>query len=157
MKFLEETKIPEKKEKGKNKYSLKFELENLEEIDNFEEPPPESAEIQARRTLSSNFLRNSFRAVPRTLGVFSWQGAKIEPKKSRKSPGEEYFTLLTQAIKLDSPYMDVICVVSPGSLYQTALKNDIPFHKWHSWVEKQLNSLYLQTIYQKNSNKSVKL
>jgi hypothetical protein len=49
--------------------------------------------------------------------------------------------------------MDTICVVSPKTLYETAVKNDVPFHKWHLWVEKQLNSAYLQSIYKSEGGK----
>ena len=74
-----------------------------------------------------------------------------EPVISRKKPIEEYFALLTQAIKLNSQYMDIICIVSTQTLYENALIDEIPFHKWHQWIETKLNELYLQTIYKKNS------
>jgi hypothetical protein len=43
--------------------------------------------------------------------------------------------------------MDAICVIPPNLLYEKALKDDIPFYKWHLWVESQLNSAYIQTVY----------
>ena len=49
--------------------------------------------------------------------------------------------------------MDVICVVSANNLYASAIKNDVPLHKWHTWVERQLNAAYLQSIYSKVSSK----
>ena len=143
--------MSEKKERPVEANSLKNELENLEENpeENFEIPDY----FLKMKTLSSCNVRMSFKASPRTIGIYSVSSMMIEPKKGRKNPGEEYFTLVTQAIKLNSPYMDVICIISPKSLYESALKNDIPFHKWHIWIEKQLNASYLQTIYKKDSLK----
>ncbi|OMJ72819.1 hypothetical protein SteCoe_28656 [Stentor coeruleus] len=124
--------------------SLKIELEDLEEA--IEDPFPELPDQFQKRTFS---IRNSFRVGPRSLQVVKALNLHIIPVKIRKNPGEEYFTLSTQAIKLNSPYMDVICIESPKVLYDLAIKNDVPFHKWHEWIEKKLNAKYLETIYKK--------
>ena len=57
-----------------------------------------------------------------------------DPDSGRKDPGEEYFALVpstqaSQAVKLNSPYMDAICTVPIKELYEKAVKNAIPFHK----------------------------
>lgn len=131
--------------------SLKDELEETF-AETADEPFPDFVDFFLKKPeFSASNLRNSFRASPRTLGLYRGISILAEPRKYRKNPGEEYFTLITQAIKLNSPYMDVICVISPKYLFELALKNDIPFHKWHIWVEKQLNASYLQSIYQRNS------
>ena len=129
--------------------SLKIELASLEE--NLEDEFPDFVESYTKRfQISPPNVRNSFRAAPRSLGIYKQSSIIAEPRKARKSPSEEYFILVTQAIKLNSPYMDVICLVSPKSLYELAMRNDIPFHKWHIWVEKQLNASYLESIYKKS-------
>ena len=51
------------------------------------------------------------------------------------------------AVKLNSPYMDSICSISIKDLYDKALTANIPFHKWQSWIEKELNSKYLKMLY----------
>ena len=57
---------------------------------------------------------------------------KIYPtKSSRKAPEEEYFLLTTQVIKMNSRHMENICSISGQLLYSKALKEEIPFHKWH--------------------------
>jgi len=77
-----------------------------------------------------------------------WQVISIPCSKvKRKDPTEEYFTLTTQAIKLNSPFMDTICTIPTQNLYQKALQERVPFHKWHLWIESQLNSYYIQQIY----------
>lgn len=124
--------------------SLKIELEDLEDV--IEDPFPEIQEQFPKRTFS---IRNSFRVGPRSLQIVKTFNSHIVPVKIRKNPGEEYFTLTTQAIKLNSPYMDVICIESPKILYDLAIKNDVPFHKWHEWIEKKLTAKYLETIYKK--------
>ena len=78
---------------------------------------------------------------------------KIYPSKSsRKQPSEEYFMLTTQIIKMNSPHMENICSVNTQLLYEKALHDEIPFHKWHEWIEKQLNNAYIQTLYKKKKN-----
>ena len=68
----------------------------------------------------------------------------------RKKPPEEYFLLAAQAIKMNSPHIENICSVSSSQLYEKALKEGIPFHKWYIWIESQLNAAYVQQLYKKN-------
>ncbi|OMJ82771.1 hypothetical protein SteCoe_16417 [Stentor coeruleus] len=76
----------------------------------------------------------------------------VTSKKSFRRPApEEYFFLATQVLKMNSPYMDSICSVSPQKLYEKALKEDVPFHKWYEWIEKQLSSIYIRKLYKKNA------
>lgn len=76
----------------------------------------------------------------------------VEQETGRKDPGQEYFALASQAVKLNSPYMDTICTVSTKELYDKAVRNSIPFHKvrarqWHIWIESQLTTAYLESLY----------
>ena len=82
----------------------------------------------------------------------------LEPDLCRKDPGQEYFTLTSQAVKLNSPYMDTICTVSTKDLYDKAVRNSIPFHKvspmqWHVWIESQLTTAYLDSLYTSQNRK----
>lgn len=56
--------------------------------------------------------------------------------KQRLSPGEEYFTLVTQGVKMniEGRGRDVATKL----LYQKAMKEGVTFDKWHRWVEEQL-------------------
>lgn len=63
-------------------------------------------------------------------------------------PIEDYFTLVTSSVKLNSPYMDTVCTISTKDLYSLALEQNIPFHKWHSWVENKLTNEYIQSVYE---------
>ena len=78
-------------------------------------------------------------------------------KEQRKDPSEEYFILAVQAVKMNSPYMDTICVIPHAVLYNKALLEQVPFHKWHSWIESQLNFEYIQTLYQGKGQRMHKL
>ena len=69
-----------------------------------------------------------------------------------KDPFQEYFKLVkctqtTQAVKLNSPYMDTICTVPTQELYGKAMRLSVPFHKWHVWIESQLTTCYLESLY----------
>jgi myosin heavy subunit len=136
----------QKKPKIRRHISLKCELESIEE-------PRVEYTTQHSYTLSRGIPeKNLSVGLTETIAHITAKRAKESTNTRRKDPSEEYFTLvtskqITQAVKLNSPYMDAICVIPPHELYQKALKEDIPFHKWHLWVESQLNSAYIQIVY----------
>jgi hypothetical protein len=72
-------------------------------------------------------------------------------KDMRKEPYEEYFILTTQAVKMNSAYMDTVCVVPHLVLFEKAKNENVPFHKWHGWIESQLNNEYIQKLYRNKS------
>lgn len=102
-------------------------------------------------------------ASPRVLSISPPSLLSLPPTPKapeipvRRDPGQEYFALVpstqaSQAVKLNSPYMDTICTVSTKELYEKALKTKVPFHKvkarqWHIWIESQLTNAYLESIY----------
>lgn len=96
--------------------------------------------------------RTSSLSYFKPLNTDSGSSISISPFKTpRKGPPEEYFTLSVQAVKMNSPHMDNIVNVSPTELYNKAIKAGIPFHKWHLWIESQINSIYVQTLYKKST------
>lgn len=52
-------------------------------------------------------------------------------------------TQLTQAVKLNSVFMDEICDMSAEDLYQEALAQDIPFYRWHEWLDVEMTRRFL--------------
>lgn len=46
-----------------------------------------------------------------------------------RDPLKEFFTLTLQSVKLNSPHMNVICMINKDTLYEKALKEGIPFFK----------------------------
>lgn len=56
--------------------------------------------------------------------------------RPRLSPGEEYFTLVTQCVKMNTEGGGR--EVATKTLYQEAIKQGVTFDKWHRWVEEQL-------------------
>ena len=152
--------------------SLQLELEEIGESDEYHDhapvlsqpkptitylDPKKSMNTDARKSTSYDIrksfnhldLRKSFKMTPRTLGSFKQVSIHIRPRNHRRSPPEEYFFLAAQAMKLNSAYIDTICTVCPMSLFQRATKNQVPFNKWHLWIEQQLNASYLEAIYKK--------
>ena len=122
-----------KERKESQSFSLNSELASLEE-------PIDEENLFAVKNLTTTHPQEVF-----------YLRKKYEPP--RKDPSEEYFTLVTQAVKMNSPYMDTICVIPTQSLYKKALDNDVPFHRWHIWIESQLNSYYIQMLYKHEINK----
>jgi len=118
--------------------SLKAELKSLETSED-EVPSPEPPE----------FTSLKLNPCELTTSTFEVARANFKTKKTfqvRKSPCEEFFVLTTQAIKLNSKYIDTICTVDPYKLYLKALKLNIPFHRWHSWIKSKLYSYYIKRL-----------
>lgn len=83
------------------------------------------------------------------LDICPQSSTTVLPVKSSRDPIEEYFTLTTQAVKMNSPHMDRIGILPASFLYQKAKEEQIPFHRWHVWIESQLNFEYIQHLYHK--------
>ncbi|OMJ90250.1 hypothetical protein SteCoe_7454 [Stentor coeruleus] len=145
MQDIEQARAPEKKKiKVRRHISL---MSELEEIDK---------ELTQEQSYGHAFTLcspvHSKLSMSKSNSVASVIGKKPREIMKRKNPLEEYFTLviyiqITQAVKLNSPYMDAICIIPPNELYERALKQDIPFHRWHVWVESQLTAAYIEIVY----------
>ncbi|OMJ96099.1 hypothetical protein SteCoe_272 [Stentor coeruleus] len=105
---------------------------------------PHHLENLSTRFTSIQSYSKLFSLVTSNIGVTS-------KKISRKPASEEYFFLATQVLKMNSPYMDSICSISTQKLYEKVLKEDVPFHKWYEWIEKQLSSIYIRKLYKKKT------
>lgn len=90
------------------------------------------------RRINDSVLRSSVRESP------------------RKDALEEYFKMTVLASKISHQDLDKVCQIKSSKLYQKAKNNKVPFHDWQGWIEKQLNELYLETIYiNQNNTKSL--
>ena len=79
----------------------------------------------------------------------------LSPTK-RKDALEEYFKMTVLATKIAHQDLDKVCHVKSSKLYEKAKYKKIPFHEWHSWMDQQLNQMYLQAIYEnKNIGKGL--
>ena len=83
------------------------------------------------------------------LDICPQSSTLVLPLKSSRDPIEEYFTLTTQAVKMNSPHMDRIGILPASFLYQKAKEQQVSFHRWHVWIESQLNFEYIQHLYNK--------
>ena len=73
----------------------------------------------------------------------------------RKDALEEYFKMAVLANKIAHQDLDKVCHIKSNILYEKVRYQQIPFQDWQSWIEKQLNQLYLDTMYEyKNENNS---
>ncbi len=59
--------------------------------------------------------------------------------------------MIVLANKVAHQDLDRICQVKASQLYEKAKYQEIPFHEWGDWVEKQLNDLYLKAVYENKS------
>ena len=74
---------------------------------------------------------------------------------AKRDPMQEFFQLTCKSIILSSPQMNTICTVNTNELYKKALKQNVPFFKWASWIDDFLNKEFLRQVI-RNSKKSGK-
>ena len=43
--------------------------------------------------------------------------------------------------------MDSVCSINVKDLHTKALEENVQFHHWHSWIERELNARYLKQLY----------
>lgn len=65
----------------------------------------------------------------------------------RKDALEEYFRMSVLALKVAHQDLDSVCQMKSSHLYYKAKMKKIPFHEWQSWIEQELNSMYLNSFY----------
>ena len=160
---ITESKKPIEKYHYHNHSSLHSELSLLEPA---EASPPSSfcldesledlffaRDIKKTTTLFTPSTRfTSIQSYSKLFTVSTSNHIKIYPRKAaRKDAPEEYFFLTTQIIKMNSPQMENICAVNTQIMYEKAIRDGVAFHKWHEWIEKELYSAYLQTLYKKKT------
>lgn len=63
-----------------------------------------------------------------------------------RDPMQEFFSLTCQSIKLNSPHMNTICTIDTMQLYQRAVKMNIPFFKWQTWIEDFINKEFFRIV-----------
>ena len=134
--------------------SLLFELQGLKEPDSSKSEDSDEEFFSPLNTFKSFERRNTYTPNSRQvnhvfLEVVSYPLVEVlsHCKESKKDPTEQYFILTTQAVKLNSPHMDAICIIPHSVLFEKAKTENIPFHKWHMWIETQLNFEYIQSLY----------
>lgn len=161
LEFSEKTKASDSNQEPN---SLLFELQCLKVNDSFKESSLDSDEDFFSPKNHPRCAKRQFTYTPNAkvqeryeyLSVVHYLDIFIpsKPKDTRKEPCEEYFILATQAIKMNSPHMDTICVIPHSVLFEKAKEDNIPFHKWHQWIETQLNFEYIQTLYKQKPRTS---
>lgn len=131
-----------------NESSLYSELSALENYQEGEESIEDT--IWKKSSTSTRFL--SIHSFTKSNCVCKgFEISVLGVKNVRKPAPEEYFSLATQAVKMNSPYMESICCVPTSQLYDKAVRDEVPFHKWHEWISKQLGLIYIDIIYKKNA------
>ena len=70
-----------------------------------------------------------------------------------RDPMLEFFQLTCQCIKMNSPQMNTICTIDTTQLYQRAQKLNIPYNKWQTWIEDQINKEFFRIILMRSQQK----
>lgn len=69
-----------------------------------------------------------------------------------RDPMQEFFMLTCQAIKLNSTHMNTICTIDAMQLYKKVVKLDVPFFRWHQWIEDSLNKEFMRAVLRSRSS-----
>lgn len=154
-----ELKEPEVKPKLVHASSLQSELEEI--LDHSYESLPSSINVQNEESIDMLFMKptrfHSQTPQTRTSSMISYfklfslcqsDGISVFPtREQRKKPPEEYFALCAQAVKMNATHLENLYSVSVEKLYEKAIKSGIPFHKWHVWIESEINAAYVHQLY----------
>ncbi|TNV83150.1 hypothetical protein FGO68_gene10009 [Halteria grandinella] len=81
-------------------------------------------------------------ATPTSKNSFSMN----QDYQANRDPLKEFFALTLQSVKLCSPHMNIICMLNKDTLYDKAIKENVPFFKWYSWIEQTINKEVLSKI-----------
>ena len=68
---------------------------------------------------------------------------------------QEFFSLTCQSIKLNSAHMNTICTIDTDQLYRKAVKMNVPYYKWQTWIEDFLNKEFLRAALQKSKRNGI--
>ncbi|KRX03764.1 hypothetical protein PPERSA_04272 [Pseudocohnilembus persalinus] len=63
------------------------------------------------------------------------------PIPIKRDPYEEFFELVIQAVKLNSPFMDDVLGINTKNWYKQVQGELIPFHKWYVWADQKLHNI----------------
>ena len=72
-----------------------------------------------------------------------------------RDPMQEFFSLTCQSIKLNSAHMNTICTIDTDQLYRKAVKMNVPYYKWQTWIEDFLNKEFLRAALQKSKRNGI--
>jgi hypothetical protein len=88
--------------------------------------------------------RRQFACKVVTLPVISFIQPSLRARRTvivnsdRRDLVEEYFTLMTQAVKLNSSNVDSLSKISTSDLYRMAQSQSVPFNKWYGWIKAKI-------------------
>lgn len=140
-----------------NQSSLHSELSILDIQDDFfysTQPDESLDDFFIKKPNLSSTRYTSYQSVSRPFTTSTFNHIKIYPRStSRKPAPEEYFYLTAQVIKMNSSNMENICSIPVKDLYDKVRQENIPFHKWHEWIEKRINEEYINQIFKKKNKK----
>ena len=154
----EDAKLPEfgqmtKTSEGGHECSLLSELQkipnlgsnlslDLSDEDIFQHSSPQIRSAKYHDTYSPLVNKNFFGK----LEICALASIDVKPMGQYRKSIEEYFVMVTQAVKMNLKNLDRIGMVPHSFLYNKAQEEHIPFHQWHLWIEKQLSPEHVQLM-----------
>lgn len=107
--------------------------------------PPKTA--KARTTTKFGFADLDQRKSPEGgATAFSFREQSQMEYLIKRDPMQEFFTLTCQSVKLNSPHMNAVCTIDTMQLYKKAIKQNIPFFEWQTWIEDVINKEFFRVF-----------
>uniref|UniRef100_A0A7S3N8N8 Uncharacterized protein n=1 Tax=Euplotes harpa TaxID=151035 RepID=A0A7S3N8N8_9SPIT len=78
----------------------------------------------------------------------------LNPAK-KKDALEEYFKMTVLAMKVAHHDLDSVCQIKASALLKKAKYMKIPFYEWQTWIERELNDMYLDNVYNSGGRPSL--
>lgn len=78
----------------------------------------------------------------------SISASQLLSPRARKDALEEYFRMSVLAAKIAHQDLDKVCHIKSSKLYEKAKIQGVSFQDYNSWIEQQLNKMFLDTKYQ---------
>lgn len=108
---------------------------DLSDDEIFQHSSPQIRSAKYHYTYSPVVKKNFFGK----LEICALEAINVKSMGCYRKSIEEYFVMVTQAVKMNLMNLDRIGIVPHSFLYKKAQEEHIPFHQWHLWIEKQLS------------------
>ncbi|CAI2377357.1 unnamed protein product [Moneuplotes crassus] len=119
-----------------------------------DQPPHKTRSLFANNTLKSESSYSDVSVAKNTLKSILMKNKVVDNKpcvrcRDRKEPIEEFFSILVISLKLVHKEKDLILDYPVSKIYQKALKKNIQFYEFPSFIEKFLDELAIKINYKR--------
>ncbi|OMJ65585.1 hypothetical protein SteCoe_37956 [Stentor coeruleus] len=126
--------------------SIKSDIDDFE--DNYQEVPKFSMESGIPNENIS--IRGSFLSPSNIFNFCAQDTISVLPVVKAQVFNEEFFKTTLYVVKKNSPHLEELNA-DYKPLYDVAVRDKIPLHKWHLWIESQLTNIYYKNLTKSNT------